>query len=144
MASTRGYPRAPATTCSGRLPKHSTRVFVEKVDIGRAIQYMNDNIGGSSAVLRRDAGGRAVHQAERNLYLPQPNWLVLFGGDIIDVEKIELLAYGKREHAIYWRTIGSPAVQSSSGARASCSGIVRLCSGGKELPENSWISWFLS
>jgi uncharacterized protein (DUF362 family) len=94
-------------SCSHELPIPFER-FVEKVDIGRAIQYMNDNIGGSSAVLRRDAGGRAVHQAERNLYLPQPNWLVLFGGDIIDVEKIELLAYGKREHAIYWRTVGSP------------------------------------
>lgn len=82
--------------------------FVENVDIARAIQYMNDNIGGSSVVLQRDTLGRVVHQAERNLYLPQPNWLILFGGDVIDVEKIELLVYRKREHRIYWRTVGSP------------------------------------
>jgi uncharacterized protein (DUF362 family) len=94
-------------SCSHDFPIAFER-FVENVDISRSIQYMNDNIGGSSAVLRRDASGRVIHQAERNLYLPQPNWLVLFGGEVIDVEKIELIAYRKREHTICWRTIGSP------------------------------------
>src|SRR6476660_2491093 len=39
--------------------------------------------------------------------------------------------------------IGSPADQSSSGARASCSGMVRVVRDGNGLPANSFTSWSL-
>ncbi len=82
--------------------------FVSRVNIGHAIQYMNDYIGGSLVTVARDDHGRTRMQAERNLYLQQPNWMVLFGGDIIDVEKIQLLDYGEDRQTIYWRTVASP------------------------------------
>lgn len=82
--------------------------FVRRVDIARAIQYMNDYIGGSTIVVRRDRRGRPVHQAERNLYLQQPNWMVLFGGEVIDVEKIECIRRQAGRQTIHWRTLASP------------------------------------
>jgi uncharacterized protein (DUF362 family) len=82
--------------------------FVATVDITRAIQYMNDYIGGSTVAVRRDGRQRVTHQAERNLYLQQPNWMVLFGGELIDVEKLEFIEYKKARQTIYWRTVGSP------------------------------------
>ena len=82
--------------------------FVRRVDITRAIQYMNDYIGGATVAVRRDARGRVVEQAERNLYLQQPNWIVLFGGEVIDVEKIEHIRYERGRRAISWRTVASP------------------------------------
>ena len=82
--------------------------FVAAVDIKRSIQYMNDYIGGSALAVRKDERGRVTHQAERNLYLQQPNWLVLFAGDLIDVEKIESIQYREDRHDIAWRTVGSP------------------------------------
>jgi len=82
--------------------------FVSKVDITRAIQYMNDYIGGATVAVRSDARGRVVNQAERNLYLQQPNWMVLFGGEVIDVEKIQHIRYERGRRAIHWRTVASP------------------------------------
>lgn len=87
--------------------------FVRKVDITRSIQYMNDYIGGSAVAVRRDNRGRVTHQAERNLYLQQPNWMVLFGGDLIDVEKLEFIDYRPDRQTIYWRTVGSPNASAS-------------------------------
>jgi hypothetical protein len=81
--------------------------FTAKVDITRSIQYMNDYIGGATVAVRRDAQRRVVQQAERNLYLQQPNWLVLFGGDVIDVEKIQQIRYESDRQTIYWRTVCS-------------------------------------
>jgi len=82
--------------------------FTRRVDITRAIQYMNDYIGGATVAVRRDGRHRIVHQAERNLYLQQPNWMALFGGEVIDVEKIERVSYGPGRRAIHWRTVASP------------------------------------
>jgi hypothetical protein len=82
--------------------------FVSRVSIQHAIQYMNDYIGGSLVTVAEDNQGRVRMQAERNLYLQQPNWIVLFGGDIIDVEKIQLLEYLDDRQTIYWRTVSSP------------------------------------
>jgi len=82
--------------------------FTHKVDIAQSIQYMNDYIGGSTVAIRRDRRKRVIHQAERNIYLQQPNWMVLFGGDVIDVEKLELIDYQPDRQAIYWRTVNSP------------------------------------
>ena len=82
--------------------------FVRRVDIARAIQYMNDYIGGATVAVERDARDRVVRQAERNLYLQQPNWIVLFGGEVIDVEKIEHIRYEQGRRAIHWRTVASP------------------------------------
>ena len=59
--------------------------FTAAVDITRSIQYMNDYIGGATVVIHRDGRRRVVRQAERNLYLQQPNWMVLFGGEVIQL-----------------------------------------------------------
>jgi hypothetical protein len=69
---------------------------------------MNDYIGGATVAVRRDARGRVVQQAERNLYLQQPNWMVLFGGEVIDVEKIQHIRYERDRQTIHWRTVASP------------------------------------
>ncbi|MEP6760990.1 MAG: hypothetical protein ABJA93_06455 [Sporichthyaceae bacterium] len=82
--------------------------FVERVDIASAIRMMNDYIGGASAVVSRDAQGRILRQAERNVYLPQPNWIALSGGDVIDVCKLEVIRYEDDWRRIAWRTIHSP------------------------------------
>ena len=82
--------------------------LVERVDIASAIRMMNDYIGGASAVVSRDAQGRVLRQAERNVYLPQPNWLAFSGGDVIDVCKLEVIHYRAEWRRIAWRTIHSP------------------------------------
>jgi uncharacterized protein (DUF362 family) len=87
--------------------------FVEAVDITRSIQYMNDYIGGSTLPVSRDRQGRIVRQAERNLYLQQPNWTVLFGGEPIDVEKLESIRYERNRHTICWRTVHSTNASAS-------------------------------
>lgn len=83
-------------------------IFVRRVDIAKAIRYMNDYIGGDTVAVRRDRRGRVMHQAERNVYLQQPNWMVLFGGEVIDVEKIECIRRRAGQQAIHWRTVASP------------------------------------
>lgn len=82
--------------------------FVRRVDIARSIQYMNDYIGGATVAVRRDRRGHVRHQAERNLYLQQPNWMVLFGGEVIDVEKIQCIRRAPGRQSIHWRTVASP------------------------------------
>jgi hypothetical protein len=82
--------------------------FVKHVDISAAVRMMNDNIGGALSVIRRNRNGKALLQAERNIYLPQPNWMAVFGGDFIDVCKLELVRYEKNRHRIFWRTVFSP------------------------------------
>jgi hypothetical protein len=53
-------------------------------------------------------GGSRQRQAERNLYLPQPNYLAAWGGEPIDVCKIELVEHGPDRHRLLWRTVSSP------------------------------------
>jgi uncharacterized protein (DUF362 family) len=81
--------------------------FVSRVDVAKTIQFMNDYLGGVAVPLVRDGTGRATHQAERNIYLPQPNYLVLHGGDVIDVTKLEHITYGSRSQQMSWKTIRS-------------------------------------
>lgn len=81
--------------------------FVATVDVSRTIQYMYDYIGGVVVPTARDEAGRTLRQAERNLYLPQPNYLVLYGGQPIDVSKIEICDYAPTRHRMYWKTIKS-------------------------------------
>ena len=81
--------------------------FISKVDISQSVQYMYDNIGGVVVVVKKNSKGQTVYQAERDIYLPQPNWMVLFGSDPIDVCKIEVIRYGKNYQTIYWRTVKS-------------------------------------
>jgi uncharacterized protein (DUF362 family) len=81
--------------------------FVAKVDVSRTIQYMNDYVGGVAVPVARDTLGRVTHQAERNLYLPQPNYLVLAQGKVIDVSKLEHVEYADDLHRMGWKTIGS-------------------------------------
>lgn len=82
--------------------------FVERVDISASIRYMNDYVGGSWIVVSRDSRGRPLRQAERNLYLPQPNWVGIFGGEPIDVEKVERITWEPDRQTIHWRTLHSP------------------------------------
>jgi uncharacterized protein (DUF362 family) len=77
------------------------------LDVARTIQFMNDYLGGVIVPLAHDAAGRPVRQAERNIYLPQPNYLVLYRGKPIDVSKLEVVEYGPDRHRLYWKTIGS-------------------------------------
>lgn len=81
--------------------------FVEHVDITKSIQYMNDYIGGLIVPVKEDAQGQVTHQIERNIYLPQPNYLVLYQGLDIDVSKLEYIIYGENEQRMLWRTIKS-------------------------------------
>jgi hypothetical protein len=82
--------------------------FVGKVDVANTIQFMNDYIGGAVVPVERDAAGRVIRQAERNLYLPQPNYLVLADGKPIDVAKIERVEYCENARRMYWKTVASP------------------------------------
>jgi uncharacterized protein (DUF362 family) len=82
--------------------------FVEKVDICHAVQMMYDNIGGAYVPIKRDKQGRVIQQAERDIYLPQPNWMILFGGQTIDVVKLESIQYTKSQQQIFWKTVSSP------------------------------------
>lgn len=81
--------------------------FIGRVDIARTIQFMNDYLGGVVVPLANDEAGRPVRQAERNIYLPQPNYLVLYQGKPIDVSKLEVVAYAPDRHRLYWKTIAS-------------------------------------
>jgi uncharacterized protein (DUF362 family) len=90
--------------CSRRLPIPFDE-FVKRVDIAQSVRMMNDYIGGACVPVIRDAAGRVSHQAERNLYLPQPNYIVFTGGQPIDVSKLEYITYSEVEHKIFWRTI---------------------------------------
>ncbi|WP_167090246.1 DUF362 domain-containing protein [Massilia frigida] len=81
--------------------------FASRLDIARAIGYMNDYIGGELRVLTRDKQGRPLHQAERNVYLPQPNYVAWWGGKEIDVFKIESVHYGDDEQRMAWKTVYS-------------------------------------
>ena len=80
-------------------------LFVQRVDISRTIQFMNDYLGGVLVPLAHDSSGRPVRQAERNIYLPQPNYLVLYQGKTIDVSKLEVVEYGANCHRLYWKTV---------------------------------------
>jgi uncharacterized protein (DUF362 family) len=81
--------------------------FIARVDISKAIQMMNDYIGGRAVPVASDQHGRVTHQAERNLYLPQPNYVVLYNGKVIDVSKLEYIRYKENEQKIFWKTVQS-------------------------------------
>lgn len=82
--------------------------FVARVDVAEGISLMADYLGGRRVAVSTDGGGRSVRQAERNLYLPQPNYLAHWGGLPIDVCKIELVQRDQARHALHWRTVHSP------------------------------------
>jgi uncharacterized protein (DUF362 family) len=81
--------------------------FVRRVDVAKTIQYMTDYIGGVILHVKTNSRGRVTQQIERNLYLPQPNYLALYQGKNIDVSKLELIRYGRTEHKMFWKTIKS-------------------------------------
>ncbi|MBW3579199.1 MAG: DUF362 domain-containing protein [Actinobacteria bacterium] len=82
--------------------------FVADVDVARTIQYMNDYVGGVIVPVSHDKHGRVVRQAERNVYLPQPNYVSLAQGQPIDVIKLEHASYTDDVHRMCWKTISSP------------------------------------
>ncbi|MBC9820561.1 hypothetical protein [Terrabacter sp. MAHUQ-38] len=81
--------------------------WVERVDVAAGISLMADYVGGRRVVVGEDESGR-LRQAERNLYLPQPNYVAAWGGEPIDVCKIELVERGPDRHRLLWRTVRSP------------------------------------
>jgi uncharacterized protein (DUF362 family) len=81
--------------------------FVDRVEIARTIQFMNDYLGGVIIELARDERGRPIRQSERNLYLPQPNYMVFYHGQLIDVTKLEVVEYQPDQHRLYWKTVRS-------------------------------------
>ena len=81
--------------------------FVARVDVAAGISLMADYLGGRRVPISVDDQGRVVRQAERNLYLPQPNYLAIWGGVPIDVCKIELVQRSATEHRLLWRTVDS-------------------------------------
>ncbi|MFQ5560521.1 MAG: hypothetical protein ACE5FU_08060, partial [Nitrospinota bacterium] len=81
--------------------------FVKKVDISSAVRMMNDNVGGTCLPVLWDEQKRVRHQVERDIYLPQPNWMSMYGGDFIDVGKIECITYEKDSQNIYWKSVAS-------------------------------------
>jgi len=81
--------------------------FVSRVDVSLANQFMNDYIGGRIVAKTRDEDGRPLRQAERDLYLPQPNFMALSDGKYIDVMKIECAEYLPERHTLYWRLVKS-------------------------------------
>jgi len=104
--------------------------FTARVDISAAVRMMNDNIGGAHVPVVSDSAGRITHQAERDIYLPQPNWMVLFGGDVIDVGKLEFIRYEKNRHQIFWRTVAS-----TNDSATFDDGIVTFSRRGREMTE---------
>ena len=82
--------------------------WVERVDVSQAIRLMADYLGGRAVVVARDRLGRPVRQAERNLYLPQPNYVAFAGGQLIDVCKLEVIRYHRDSREIWWQTVHSP------------------------------------
>lgn len=80
---------------------------MRKIDVARTIQFMNDYLGGVVIPLAHDDSRRPIRQAERNIYLPQPNYIVLYQGKPIDVSKLEVVEYAPDRHRLYWKTIAS-------------------------------------
>ena len=80
--------------------------WVERVDVAEGISLMADYIGGRRVPVGEDPARE--RQAERNLYLPQPNYVAAWGGEPIDVCKIELVERGPDRHRLLWRTVRSP------------------------------------
>lgn len=90
-----------------RMLPYDYNFFISRVDIAQAVQYMFDNIGGARIPVKVNSKGQIIYQAERDIYLPQPNWMVMFGGKPIDVCKIEVLRYTESSETILWRTVKS-------------------------------------
>jgi hypothetical protein len=82
-------------------------LFVQRVDVARTIQFMNDYLGGVVVPLQHDDQQRPIRQAERNIYLPQPNYIVLYQGKPIDVSKLEVVEYATDHQRLYWKTVAS-------------------------------------
>lgn len=99
--------------------------FTAQVDIARTISFMNDYIGGTVRALDHDALGRPLRQVERNVYLPQPNYMAWFGGSNIDVSKIESVHYAAGEQKMYWKTI-----LSENGSAVSDDGLIAFTATG--------------
>lgn len=81
--------------------------FVSKVDICRAVTTMKDCLGGRTLKKKFDKDNRCIHQLERTVFLPQPNWFVLVNGKDIDVTKIEKIDYGVGFQKLFWKTVKS-------------------------------------
>lgn len=84
--------------------------WVARVDVAAGISLMADYLGGRRVTVASTSSGGTTRtsQAERNLYLPQPNYLAAWGGQPIDVCKIELVERDADRHRLTWRTVSSP------------------------------------
>jgi hypothetical protein len=94
----------------GRDVRADFDAWVARVDVAAGISLMADYLGGRRVSLTSATSGGTTRtrQAERNLYLPQPNYLAAWGGEPIDVCKIELVERNDDQHRLTWRTVSSP------------------------------------
>ncbi len=106
--------------------------FVARVDVAEGISLMADYLGGRRVPVGNAPGPQGARQAERNLYLPQPNYLALWAGRPIDVCKIELVQRGPTEHRLWWRTVSSP-----NGSATHDDGVLTLTDAGPGLTRMS-------
>ncbi len=90
--------------CHEREVDYAFDDFVSKVDICKAVTAMNDYVGGHTIQKKYD-NGRCIHQLERTVFLPQPNWSVFANGEDIDVTKIEKAIYSSGFQKLYWKTV---------------------------------------
>jgi hypothetical protein len=107
--------------------------FADAVPIHRTIQFMNDYIGGRALVIAEDDEGRPSRQLERNLYLPQPNYTAFGGGVVIDVTKVEAVAYAPDRQRMFWKT-----VKSENGSAIADDGIVTFEAVGEDTLVTIW------
>ena len=117
-----GLPENPAGMCwrlvdgatvfeVGREVRADFDAWVARVDVAAGISLMADYLGGRRVTVSSassSTGTTRTRQAERNLYLPQPNYLAAWGGEPIDVCKIELVERSADRHRLTWRTVSSP------------------------------------
>jgi hypothetical protein len=82
--------------------------WIARVDLSKAVSLMADYLGGRRVAVTRDDADRPTRQAERNVYLPQPNYVAFAGARVIDVCKLEVLEYEDARQKIWWRTVRSP------------------------------------
>jgi hypothetical protein len=82
--------------------------WVARVDVGAGISLMADYLGGRRVPVDGAPDPDVTWQAERNLYLPQPNYLAPWGAHPIDVCKIEQVERRADLHRLTWRTVHSP------------------------------------
>ncbi|MFD7838212.1 hypothetical protein [Streptomyces sp. NPDC059761] len=81
--------------------------FTASLDISQVIGLTSGYLAGCTEVRARDEAGRPIRQLERSINRAQPAYLALSGADVLDVCKLETIAYGPDEQLLRWRQVHS-------------------------------------